>query len=189
MLALVVMVGYDRLAGSPAGDDGGSLRSVYLQKASLVASQVALLDQRDNWERAHGDAESKWSALSERVIVRQSEEIAQGELRERLTRHAQELGLQRPETRPLATLLPGDEDEDEPTTGVRIIQLSVTVRSDDWERVYRLVDRIETDPRTVSRVTALTLSGPGLAQMTTELEASMTVQALALVEQADGGAR
>ncbi len=79
----------------------------YVQKASLEARRGALLEQGEAWARAHGDAREKWAEIADRVIVRQSEEIAQGELRERLTRHAQALGLPRPETRPLASLAPG----------------------------------------------------------------------------------
>lgn len=173
---LAVLVFVDRFAPKGEGSgEGTSLREVYLQKAALEKKQLALLEQSDEWRRAHDVAQRRWSDVSDRVIVRPSVEIAQGELRERLTRLAQELGLPRPESRPLATIT---REGDSP---VRVIQLSLDVTTEDWANAYRLIDRIETDPRMLATVTHLTLGGPGLPQMERELSVTLTVRAIAMV--------
>lgn len=176
--ALAALVLADRASvfdGAAANDERASLREVYLRTAALAKKQEALLERRDDWSRAHELAQQRWGTLSERLIVRPSVEIAQGELRERLTRLASDLGLPRPESRPMATETP---DEGSP---LRVIQLSMDVRTDAWDRAYRLIDRIETDPRMIAAVTRVTLDGPGLAQMEREMTVSLTVRAIAMV--------
>jgi len=186
LLGLLVLADRTSVFGADKPDENAtSLREVYLRTAALAKKQEALLAQRDGWARAHELAQQRWGSLSERLIVRPSVEIAQGELRERLTRHASDLGLPRPESRPLAT------DEPEGGSPLRVIQLSMDVRTEAWDRAYRLIDRIETDPRMPATVTHVTLDGPGLAQMEREMTITLTVRAIAMVgdgPNAQGGA-
>jgi len=60
------------------------------------------------------------------------------------------------------------------------------VTTADWKIAYQLIDRIESDPRTMVRITDVTLDGPGLPQIEGDLNLSITVQAVAMIAGAGG---
>jgi len=186
LAVLVALIGLDRFVltadagdgggGGGSASDGTSLKEIYRARAALLDRQRALIEQRSEWERANVRAIDEWRALAGRLIVAQSVEIAEGELRERLEALASEMGLPRPDARALPPIVP---DEASP---VRVIRYNLLLSTAEWESAFALIDRIETDPSTIARVTELTLDGPGLPQIETELSLTLTVQAIAIIE-------
>ncbi len=186
LAVLVALIGLDRFVltadagdgggGGGSASDGTSLKEIYRARAALLDRQRALIEQRSEWERANVRAIDEWRALAGRLIVAQSVEIAEGELRERLEALASEMGLPRPDARALPPIVP---DEASP---VRVIRYNLLLSTAEWESAFALIDRIETDPSTIARVTEVTIDGPGLPQIETELSLTLTVQAIAIIE-------
>jgi len=180
-LVAVDRVGLFRGGGDGSGGaEGMGLRDVYRANASLLGRQRSLVAQAPVWASAHAGAKKEWGEISERVIVEQSEEIAQGKLRDRLIRLAADMGLPRPSTRELPAV---QVEEGSP---LRVIQVRIEVTTADWKIAYQLIDRIESDPRTMVRITDVTLDGPGLPQIEGDLNLSITVQAVAMIAGAGG---
>jgi len=184
LAALIAIVLLDKLVltgqANAANGDGTSPQEIYRARAALLDRQRALIDQRDEWQLANSRALEEWEALAEKLIVAQSVEIAEGELRERLVTIAMEMGLPRPDARALTPIVP---DEASP---IRVIRYNLLLSTENWESAFALIDRIETDPSTIANITEVMLDGPGLPQFETELTISLTVQAIALVESQRG---
>ncbi|MEQ9616587.1 MAG: hypothetical protein RLN60_00985 [Phycisphaerales bacterium] len=182
LVVLAALVALDRFA--PRGDasatagDGTSLAEEYARKALLLDRQRALVAQADEWRDLRGGVDEAWADVADRLIVAQSVEIAEGALRERLVAIAQAAGLPRPDTRAVAVPA-GDEPGP-----LRVVSTNLQLSTHSWAGAFTLIDRIETDPSMIARVTDVALDGPGTAQLASTLRVTVTVEAVALLADA-----
>jgi hypothetical protein len=161
-------------------------RERYLEELSLSRRQQALADQAEQWNAALERARGAWDSASREMVRGRTLELAEAGFRERVLAEVKDLkfsdssaNTQRVEAPAAAAPLPVAPASG--TASVRTIGLKVDVRTDSPAEVYRLIDRLENMPDARAGVVSVELRGPGLAQTPGEVNASITVQALALI--------
>ncbi len=162
----------DRVLGA-----GGASEEPYLVKAQLVADQEALIAERSAWERAAAEARRMLEGMGERVIHAPSVSLAENELRERVRREMESVGLTLASSVSATPSLAGTVGEQ----GVHRVGLTLSLITDDPLLVTRLVDLLENMNDLVTSIERVELRGPGAMQARPQLEATITIMGLAII--------
>ncbi len=199
LLAGVVVLGgvvlYRQFAGAPsaeaATDAEPSARERYLDALAQTDRQKGLLESAARWREALAATRESWDRASRELVRGRTQELAEAGFRERVLAEVKDLKFAESSANTVkieATVATGGAGGTAaPSPGaaapaaVRPIGLKVDVRTDSPAEVYRLIDRLEHMPDARAGVVSVEVKGPGLAQALGEVNATITVHALALI--------
>ncbi|GAB4515829.1 MAG: hypothetical protein Tsb0013_20390 [Phycisphaerales bacterium] len=173
IVAAVVVV--DALRG---GDDAGDIapEGDHTQRARELQGRVALVEQESDWRRALDERRAQWDEVRDASVSAATPELAVADFRAMLLDEARALDLTVDRTdRSTSRAL-----DNVPASLDRVHELEVrfTVSSHDARALHRFIDAIEHLPGARTHVSAVTLAGPGLAQIPERVRATLTVRAL-----------
>ncbi|MEM8834394.1 MAG: hypothetical protein AAGD00_01110 [Planctomycetota bacterium] len=184
VLLLVALVGVDRLGLLTPDDDApASARSAFLVEASALESDRALVDARPAWASLARETDEQIARLQTIALSERTPELAQGRMRDMVVAAVTQLGLDRPRTSAVDLTRANAERE-----RVQIIALRVDLTATNPREIFSVIDRLENMREPRLHVASVELSGPGLAQIPRQVDATLRVEAIVLLREQNGGA-
>lgn len=191
VIGLAAVVGADRMGWLPTGASAGepqeaalNARSVYQAAVESSLHDQAILDAASTTSASLARAKEQWSRIKQRCITGKTAELAEAGFRERVLAATKDLGITNANAAPVR--LDAAVEPSKPVdAAVRPIALRVQFDTDKPQDVYRVVDVLENLPDIRATVTQVSINGPGLPQVPTQITASITLRAIAVVGEGD----
>jgi len=164
-----------------ASDSDASARSLYLQRAALVADQERLIAEAPRWRALAEDLRLRWDRAKEGLVSGSTEQLAGAAFRDAVVDALSDLDLNAVS----ATLQPAAPLD--PALPVRLLTLEVRFDAHQHRDLYAAVERLENLSGVRTSIVSVRIDGPGRQQTSRGAKVSLTVRALAVIGQ--GGAR
>lgn len=182
VLAIVAMVVTLEFAGllprassAEASEDDASPRSLYLQRAALVAEQERLIAEAPRWRALAEDLRRRWDLAKEGLVAGATEQLAGAAFRDAVVDALADLDL----TAVSATLQPATAAD--PALPVRLLTIDVRFDARQHRDLYSAIERLENIPGVRTAIGSVRIEGPGRMQLAGGAKVSLTVRALAVI--------
>lgn len=178
---LLVAVVIDRAGLLRSGADDGapvdSRMAMYRSSAATLERQKRLIDRSEAWEAAADRAQDEWSELESRIVNAQTLDLAEEDLQERIASELDSFGMSVASRQPVSPELAEEEQL------LRPIEVRIEFAADNPDKVYAFIDHIENLPDLLLNVRRVELRGPGMKGIPHQVDATLWIRALALVEE------
>jgi hypothetical protein len=174
LLGLLPGAGATEAAGV-AGAEGP--RAVYEQRAEAMAQDRALLDAEERWRAVEEEARAEWERVRAGLVPGATVELAEARFRESVAAALSDIKI----SSPLRMTIVREPGPAEPASRLRRIVLRVEFEVTGSREVFSAVDRLENMPDAMTRISQVTVSGPGRIQVPQQVTVGMTVSAVALI--------
>lgn len=184
---LLLAVLADRLGLIPSAsadeseDVATSAAQRYLNERRQLDEEQALLATRKEVDKALAAVREEWSKATQTLAHGQTAELAEAAFRERVLATAGDLGLRSVSASAVRDGTSVDSKRPAALSSLRPIALRLQFDTERPAEVYRLVDALENLPDVRTSVDSVSIAGPGMVQVGSQVTATIVVRAMALV--------
>ena len=183
MGVLGLLVVLHRMGGdSDAEADSGGLsaaRDAYVREAMALERERAEVERLAAWKGVLAEARARYHELDGQMLVGQTRELAADQLRNRVKQVMRELGMNESS---LTTRQVPSGGESNASTPIQVISSEIRFMHSDPAVIYQFMERLENLSGVRTMISTVSLAGPGRRLDRAEVDVTLTLHALALVE-------